>query len=167
MALRVGELAFAATVVGLVGSYLHAYKSGSGWPLARFIYIEIIAGLSILFALLWLLPFAGGFFHWPVDLLLAFAWFAAFALLVNYVDNRTGCSGSTFHWGGITHGGFCGRWRASEAFSFLSALFWLASALVGLWFIRRERRKGATPTDGAGADGGYARRGPWYRRSRV
>jgi len=144
--LRIGELAFAGVVAGIVGSYLNDYHKGSGEPLARFIYIEIVAGLSLLFALLWLIPFAGGFFHWPVNLFLSLAWFAAFALLVNYVDG-TSCGGSAFHWGGITNGGFCGRWRANEAFSFLSAIFWIVSAFVGLWFMHRERRK--TVNDGA------------------
>ncbi|EXJ92310.1 hypothetical protein A1O3_00860 [Capronia epimyces CBS 606.96] len=148
IALRVGEIAFAAVVAGIVGSYLHDYRSGSGLPLARFIYIEVVAGLSILLALLWLLPFASGFFHWPIDLILSFAWFAGFGLLVNYV-NKTTCGGHTFDWAGITHGGFCGRWKSNEAFSFLSAIFWLVSALVGLWFIHRERSKTAPADDRA------------------
>lgn len=133
-------------MAGLVGSYLHDYRTGSGWPLARFIYIEVVAGISILLGLLWLLPFTRTFHHWPVDLLLAFAWFAAFGLLVNYVD-RTICGGHTFDWGHLTRGGFCGRWRSNEAFSFLSAIVWILSALLGLWFIYRERRKTAPAAD--------------------
>jgi hypothetical protein len=80
--LRVGELAFAATVAGLTGEYLAANHE-SDWSQKRFIYTEVIAGLSILLALLWLLPFSGGFIHWPVDLLISVAWFVAFGLLVN------------------------------------------------------------------------------------
>ncbi|KAL2436925.1 hypothetical protein ABEF95_015463 [Exophiala dermatitidis] len=173
IALRGGQLAFAAVVAGIVGSYLHGYRHGSGLPLARFIYIEIVAAISILLALLWLLPFSAGFIHWPVDLLLSFAWFAAFALLVNYVD-RTSCGGHTFNWGGITRGGVCNRWKANEAFSFLSAIFWMLSALLGLWYIHRESRKvargGAPHADPAAPiaadDAAYPRR-RWYRRSRV
>ncbi|KIW99855.1 uncharacterized protein Z518_10783 [Rhinocladiella mackenziei CBS 650.93] len=143
MGLRVAELAFAGVVAGIVGSYLHDYQTGSGWPLARFIYVEVIAGVSLLFGLLWLLPFASSFFHWPVDLLLSFAWFASFGVLVDYIDG-TDCDEDTFDWSGITEGGFCGRWKAAEAFSFLSAIVWILSAMVGIWFIRRDRRK-ATP----------------------
>lgn len=116
------------------------YNAASNWPHARFIYTEIVAGLSILLALLWILPFAGGFFSWPIDLILSFAWFAAFGLLVNFVHG-TNCGGSTFDWSNITHGGVCNRWRTAEAFSFLSAILWLASTLLGLWFLHRERRK--------------------------
>ncbi|KAK5555136.1 hypothetical protein LTR46_006766 [Exophiala xenobiotica] len=147
--LRVAELAFAAVVLGVTSKYLHDYRSGSGAPLARFIYVEVVAAISVLFALLWLLPFASGFFHWPVDLFLSFAWFAAFGLLVNYVNGRTNCGGNTFDWSGIRHGGTCGRWKSNEAFSFLSAIVWIFSGLVGLWFIHRERRKTVRATDGA------------------
>jgi hypothetical protein len=48
-------------VAGVVGSYLHDYESGNGWPLGRLIYIEIIAGISILLSLLWLFPFTSRF----------------------------------------------------------------------------------------------------------
>ncbi|KAK5049059.1 hypothetical protein LTR84_005481 [Exophiala bonariae] len=143
MILRAGELAFAGIVAGVVGKYLHDYRSGSAQPLARFIYIEVLAGISLLLGLLWLLPFSSGFVHWPVDVFISVAWFAAFGILISF-------------------NGTCGRWRATEAFSFLSAIFWLVSALVGIWFIRRERRK-AAPVAGT-----YTRR-RWFghRRSAV
>ena len=38
--------------------------------------------------------------------------------------------GSIWHWGDITQKGTCQRWKADVAFSFLSFIFWLASALV-------------------------------------
>ncbi|KEF52927.1 uncharacterized protein A1O9_10833 [Exophiala aquamarina CBS 119918] len=142
MILRAGELAFAGIVAGIVGKYLHDYRSGSDQPLARFIYIEIVAGISLLLGLLWLLPFASGFVHWPVDVFVSAAWFAGFGVLVQWRNSAQGaCAGDTFAWDQISLRGTCGRWRATEAFSFLSAIFWLVSALVGVWFIHRERRK--------------------------
>lgn len=63
-----------------------------------------------------------------VDFVLALAWFAAFGLLVNALG-PVHCGG-VFHRGGDSHGGICGKWKASEAFSFLSAIFWLVSALL-------------------------------------
>jgi hypothetical protein len=112
--------------------------------LARFIYIEVVAGISILLGLLWLLPFASGFVHWPVDVFISIAWFAAFGILVQWRNTHPGaCASGTFNWDEISFNGDCGRWRATEAFSFLSAIFWLVSALVGIWFIHRERRKAA------------------------
>jgi hypothetical protein len=116
------------------------------WPQARWIYTEVIAGLSILLGLIWLIPFSSGFFSWPstclshgtykfsciltqalVDILISFAWFAAFGILVDAIHHSS--CGSIWSWrfGGE---GFCGRWKAAEAFSFLSAIVWLVSALV-------------------------------------
>ena len=76
----------------------------------------------------------------PMDILLSAAWFASFGLLVQWMDKST-CKGDTFNWNQISFHGFCGRYRSAEAFSFLSAIFWLLSALIGLWFIHREGRK--------------------------
>jgi hypothetical protein len=52
-------------VAGIVGYYLNNYYQIRGWPQARWIYTEVIAGLSILFGLIWSIPFAAGFFAWP------------------------------------------------------------------------------------------------------
>jgi hypothetical protein len=53
-------------------------------------------------------------------------------------------------------GDICGKLKAVMAFSFLAAICFLASALVGLLWIRRRERKIAH---------GHRRR--WYRHSRV
>jgi hypothetical protein len=66
--------------------------------------------------------------HYPMDLIMSGGWFAAFALLVMYIHDID-CGGA-FHWAGITHGGNCNQWKADEAFSFLSAIFWFCSALL-------------------------------------
>ena len=140
-------------VAGIIGSYLHGYSHTHSWPGGRFIYSEVIAGLSILLALVWLLPLTNNFHHWPTDIILSLAWFAVFGLLVNYIGG-TNCKSSVFNWTIVTSGGVCGRWKASEAFSFLSAIFWLASALVGIWFMRRLRdhhnADAVAANDGAG-----------------
>lgn len=158
--LRIGELAFASVVAGLTGQYLHEVKGASDWSKSRFIYTEVIAALSILLSLLWLLPFSGSFIHWPVDLFLFVCWIVAFGLLVNFIGPLN--CGSVFHWGDLTQGGICQKWKADVAFAFLSAIFWLVSALLALWVVRKHQR-------GAVADGGNATRGrrKWYRSSRV
>jgi hypothetical protein len=113
MVLRFAELVCASVVAGIIGSYLDSYDDANTWPEKRFIYTETIAGLSILLSLIWLLPFTGGFLHWPIDLIISAAWFAAFGLLVNALG-RNGCGGGAFSWGGITQGGVCNRWRVSS-----------------------------------------------------
>lgn len=158
--LRTGEFAFAAVVAGLIGKYLHDYdRAHSGMPHARYIYTEVIAAISVLLALLWLLPFSGGFIHWPADLVISAAWFASFGLLVNAIHGSN--CGRVFNWSGITHGGYCNRLRASEAFAFLSAILWFASTLLGLWFVHKTRR------DARVAHNSSHTRRRWYRRSNV
>ena len=50
------------------------------------------------------------------------------------------------------------------AFTFLSAIFWLASGLLGLYFVRKHRRTNRTVAgDGIATNRGSARR-KWYRR---
>ncbi|CAN8105786.1 unnamed protein product [Discula destructiva] len=159
MILRIAELVFAAVVAGITGHYLHLQKGQSSWQLGRFIYTEVVAGLSILLSILWLLPFAGSFIHWPIDLVLSIAWFAAFGLIVSWLG---GSCGNTFDWSNLgLRGSNCGTWKTDEAFAFLAAICWLVSALLGLRWVRKhtDRRTANTTTTTSN------RR--WYRRSRV
>ena len=116
-------------------------------PHARFIYTLVISSLSLLLGIIWLIPFSGGFTTFAIDLFMSLAWFASFGLLVHFT--RGACNAGAFDWGGITSGGTCNRWRAAQAFAFLSAVFWLTSALVGIWFTRKERRGNAKHVDHA------------------
>ncbi|KAL2833550.1 marvel domain-containing protein [Aspergillus pseudoustus] len=136
--LRIAEIAFAAVVAGIFGWFLAKFDDIDVWPKPRWIYTEVIAGISILFGLIWLIPFSSGFFTWPLDLLISFAWFAAFGILVD-ANDRLNC-GSIWAWGRITDNTYCGRWKAGQAFAFLSAIVWIVSALVGIWFTFRVRR---------------------------
>ncbi|KAI1140252.1 marvel domain-containing protein [Hypoxylon sp. FL0543] len=152
MILRLAELAFGAIVAGINGQYLHDVRNTSSWDQGRFIYTEVVAGVAIFFALIWLFPFAGSFVHWPVDLVISICWFVAFGLLVNYLN---GSCGYVFAWDDVSfrRGEGCGRFKAVIAFAFLSAICWLVSAIIGFMWVRdRETRA-------------YRRR-TWYR-SRV
>jgi len=155
--LRIGELAFAAVVAGLSGEYLHVVHSSPDWSKKRFIYTEVIAALSILLALFWLIPFSGGFIHWPVDVLLSVGWFVAFGLLVKFIGPLQ--CGSIWSWSNLTEKSQCEKWKADVAFTFLSAIFWLVSALVGIWFVYRHKHT-RSPNAALG-------RRRWYRRHRV
>ncbi|OQE39772.1 hypothetical protein PENCOP_c006G02240 [Penicillium coprophilum] len=138
--LRVAEIAFAAVVAGVIGHYLaqvnHSSSDVDWWPQSRWIYTEVIAGLSILLGLIWLIPFSSGFFSWPMDILISLAWFAAFGVLVDALHHMPCGSIWSWHFRGDR---MCGRWKAAEAFSFLSAIVWLVSAIVGIWFTFRVR----------------------------
>jgi len=155
MLLRLAELAFAAVVAGLTGRYLHALEGVSSWHLGRFIYTEVVAGLSILFAIIWLFPFSGSFIHWPADFIFSVMWFAVFGLLVDWLN---GACGYVFYWGDISLDNgvnSCSEWKANVAFAFLSAICWLASAILGIYWVRRHRTTVPVTTT-------YRRR--WYRR---
>lgn len=84
MILRLAELVFAAIVAAINGQYLHTIShTTTHWQQARFIYTEVVAGVAIFFALVWLFPFSGSFVHWPMDLFISACWFAAFGVLVH------------------------------------------------------------------------------------
>lgn len=63
-----------------------------------------------------------------VDIILSLAWFAAFGILVDAI-HKLNC-GSIWHWDGFLSGDTCGRWKAAEAFAFISAFVWLVSGIV-------------------------------------
>ncbi|RYP50550.1 hypothetical protein DL768_003946 [Monosporascus sp. mg162] len=139
MILRIAELVFAAIVAGVNGRYLRIISDLDSWYQARFIYTEVVAGLAMLLALIWLFPFSGSFVHWPVDLFISICWFAAFGVLVNYLD---GSCGRVFAWGDMAlRGSVCGRFKAVIAFSFLSAICWLVSAIIGFMWVRDHENR--------------------------
>lgn len=63
-----------------------------------------------------------------VDIILSLAWFAAFGILVDAI-HQLNC-GSIWHWNNFLSGDTCGRWKAAEAFAFISAFVWLVSGIV-------------------------------------
>ncbi|KAA6413826.1 MAG: hypothetical protein FRX48_02188 [Lasallia pustulata] len=159
--LRASELAFAAAVAGLIGHYLHAYRHVNIGPKGRFIYTEVVAGLSIVSALIWLLPFTftGGLTSWPLDLLFFTAWTVAFGLLVAFVAPLH--CGYIWNWYSISEKGMCEKWRAAAAFSVVSALFWLLSALLGYNLLRRAHDNVRDARDSGVTPG--TRRRKWYQ----
>ncbi len=88
--LRLAEMAFAAIVAGINGHYLHTLHNADSKPLWRFIYTEVVAGISILLAIVWLIPFSGSFIHWPADFIISVTWFVAFGVLVDWLDDNCG-----------------------------------------------------------------------------
>ncbi|KAJ6790009.1 hypothetical protein PWT90_03798 [Aphanocladium album] len=152
--LRGAELVFAAIVAGVNGEYLHQNKGthGSQW---RFIYTEVIAALGIFFALIWLIPFSSTFTHWPIDIILSILFWISFGVLVNLVGSSCG---AVFNWNNVhpVHGDQCGKFKATIAFTFLCAILFLASALIGLLWTRKREHKARR------ADAVHHRR--WYRR---
>jgi len=158
--LRVGELAFSATVAGLTGEYLHQRRGARASTHKRHIYTIVVAAISILFSLLFLLPFLASFAKWPVDLILFVLWIVAFALLADF--NGDNSCGSIWRWGNVTQRNQCGKYKANMAFSFLAAIFFLVSAILGFWVMRKQRR--GTRTEHVKHSHTTTGRRKWYGR---
>ncbi|KAK8190035.1 uncharacterized protein BKA78DRAFT_148165 [Phyllosticta capitalensis] len=142
MFLRFGEFVSAAVVLGVTSYFLYEqHHHDYDGPKAREIYTIIIAALSLVSSLVLLIPFTFTFLHYPWDLILSMAWFASFGLLVDFVDDNLTCSGP-FHWGGLANGSYCSKWKADEAFAFISACFWLVSFLLGAYVFHRRTAEG-------------------------
>ncbi|KAF2398588.1 integral membrane protein [Trichodelitschia bisporula] len=140
--LRFAQFVCGAVVLGLVAHFLHQHHKTHAGPIGREIYTEVVAALSVVLSLIWMIPFTSTFLHYTTDFILSAAWFAAFGTLVNWI-HKANCGGA-FQWGGIHRGGYCGQWKATEAFSFLSAIFWLASAALGIHVVHRGTREATT-----------------------
>lgn len=143
--LRVLELISAAVVAGLVGHELRRADKAGARPGKRFIYTEVVAGLALLLSILLLLPMTWAFSLWPLDFVMFILWIVAFGLLVDWMPTRSCGSGWNFNpWddSGINH---CQQLKAALAFSFLSAIFWLASGAIAAWTLHRTRGATAEP----------------------
>jgi hypothetical protein len=151
---RFAEFVCAAVVMGIDAHFLNVRRKTHVGPIGREIYTIVVSVLSVFLALIWLLPFTSTFMHYPMDFLLSAAWFGVFGALVNWL-HKTGCGGA-FNWSGIQHSGTCNQWQAAEAFAFLSACFWLASALLGVFVYHKLSRRAA-------ADAAPRRRRRWGR----
>ncbi|KAH8723123.1 hypothetical protein GQ44DRAFT_565463, partial [Phaeosphaeriaceae sp. PMI808] len=138
-----------AIVLGLTAYLLHVHTDDGHIyvPFSRLIYSAVIAAISVVLSATAMIPKTIAMAHLVTDLLLAGAWFAVFAVLQYWYDTNLECGG---HWN-WTHAGFwrsiCGHWVAVQAFSFLAAVLWFASFVLGLpvW-ARANKGIGTTAT---------------------
>jgi hypothetical protein len=79
--LRVLQLISAAIVAGILGRLLHLVHVAHGHMNDRLVYAITIAGLSIFFSLLLILPFLYSFLAFPLDIIMFILWMVAFGLL--------------------------------------------------------------------------------------
>ncbi|KAF1841812.1 uncharacterized protein K460DRAFT_174158 [Cucurbitaria berberidis CBS 394.84] len=158
--LRVAQFVCAAIVLGLTAYFLHQREKYGVGPFGRLVYSVVIAAISVVLSLIWMIPTTSSIVNYATDLLFCAAWFAAFGVLQDWYDDALQC-GSTWDWRGIGFwNGLCGQWNAAQAFSFLAAVFWFASFILGILAHHRNERA-TVATDGATS------RKRWFRRSRV
>lgn len=139
LALRLAQFVCAAIVLGLSAYFLHLYDTHHIGPFNRLVFSTAIASVSLWIAVIWTLHGTATLVHIGADLFFSAAWFAVFGLFQDYYADWIKC-GSVWDWGGVgLVGSYCGQWNAAQAFSFLSAVAWFASFLVGILAWQRAR----------------------------
>ncbi|KAF8429197.1 marvel domain-containing protein [Tirmania nivea] len=138
--LRLLQLASAAIVTGIIGDYISYTNQAGVSPGDRFVYTIVIAAFSLLTSLILLVPFTASLTVFPLDFLFFILWIVSFGLVVDFIAPMN-CE-----WGWSWNGRYylsevdqCQRWKACLAFIFLSAMFWLMSAILALWVVYRTR----------------------------
>ncbi|KAK0630516.1 hypothetical protein B0T17DRAFT_590006 [Bombardia bombarda] len=153
--LRVWELICSVIVLGILGRFLHLADMAGALKDSRMIYTIVIASISAIYSILFILPFIYAFLGFPVDLLLFVAWLVAFCLLITRTGTAT-CSSTWywnywgFYWGGwwgnpwritgpgdIGYAG-CSSWRTVLAFSFMASIAFLISGILGAIVVYRH-----------------------------
>ncbi|KAJ5041255.1 uncharacterized protein L3040_005803 [Drepanopeziza brunnea f. sp. 'multigermtubi'] len=176
--LRVCELAFSILSASLTATHLHLTRNTSATfsysQQNRLIYAEVIAALSILFSLLFLLPFTASLYHYHyrylisigIDIALSAALIAAFALLLNQRAHSHSHSHSP------SRNSTCQILKANIAFLFLSSIFFFVSAVLSVytcWNMNEDRNEDRNENrDGgqSGRDVVVESRGARWRESR-
>lgn len=111
LSLRATQFLTSTIVLALTATILsrrHTYSSEDAL-FARLIYILIVAALSLVLSLLWILPTTNAIVHLGADLFLAAAWFAVFGILQGWFSEELRCGSGAWH-GKLSHG-FCFRVR--------------------------------------------------------
>ncbi|KAH8716827.1 hypothetical protein GQ44DRAFT_762453 [Phaeosphaeriaceae sp. PMI808] len=139
--LRTGQFIFAAIVLGLTAYFLHARRHHGVGPYGRLIYSIIWSSLSLIVSIIWAIPTTSSITGYGSDLVFTGGWAAVFGLLVTWFSHA-GC-GSAWNWTGfsLSRSNACGQWRAAQAFSFLSLVFWFASFCLGVITVHRLSRR--------------------------
>ncbi|KAF1917942.1 hypothetical protein BDU57DRAFT_182156 [Ampelomyces quisqualis] len=141
--LRMGQFVFAAIVLGLTAYFLYQRSRHGVGPFGRIVFSVIWSSLSIIAAIIWVIPTTSSMTGYVSDFVFTAGWAAVFGLLVRYFDG-VNC-GSAWNWTGfsLSRDNYCGQWRAAQAFSFLSLVFWFATFLLGIITVHRLSRRAA------------------------
>ncbi|KAK0736322.1 hypothetical protein B0T21DRAFT_383891 [Apiosordaria backusii] len=147
--LRLGELVCGAVVLGLLGRAFYLINdAGVLEPEGRLIYAAVVASLTILDSLVFIVPFAYSYWSFPLDFIFFVLWIVAFGLLESLTGIQT-CYSSWFnnywgyYWGSwyyVSPPGIdidwtgCNAWRTVLAFSFIASMIYLANGFLGLYW---------------------------------
>ncbi|KAK4231896.1 hypothetical protein QBC38DRAFT_464843 [Podospora fimiseda] len=156
--LRPFELACSVIVLGLLSRAIYLINQADIGQDSRILYAEVLAVISTLFSLLFVLPFLYAYLVAPVDVILFIMWMVAFGLLAA----RTGTNVCNSWWYWNYWGWAWGRWyidgvpnpawsfynapgcasyRVVLAFSFMVSIAYLLSAILGAIITSRYWKK--------------------------
>ncbi|KAG5963360.1 hypothetical protein E4U56_002780 [Claviceps arundinis] len=135
--LRVLQFASAAIVTGIT-AYFISQSDTTTWNLGRFIYSQLIAGISLLVIFVTLLPSVDAFVQIPIDIALSLLWWGVFGLLFNFTQYPCGW---VFEWMNIAppYEPQCAKFDASTAFSLAAAILFMVCGIANVFI---ERRRG-------------------------
>ena len=68
--LRITQVICSISIIGIASNYIATYKSRSLGHLSRFIFADVVAGVSTFFAIIWLIPFSSNYMNWYIDAML-------------------------------------------------------------------------------------------------
>ncbi|PVH72415.1 hypothetical protein DL98DRAFT_610735 [Cadophora sp. DSE1049] len=145
--LRIGECASSVIVLGVVSRLLYMVGQANASTDSRLIYTTVIASISTIFSILFVLPALYAFLAFPMDFIMFITWLVAFCLMETLTGIHT-CDAFWywnywgFYWGGIwrrnivVHGpadidwAGCSSWKCVLAFSFIVSMTYLLSACL-------------------------------------
>jgi len=129
--LRAAQFVCAVIVMGIMAWFESLYQgvASNVQPQPQVIYTLVVSVLAAASAVIFFIPFAVSMMHYFWDFIMMVAWFAAFGVLINYYGTPDCNSDQS-----------CQRWQTAEAFSFISAILWGLSMLVGLTLVHNVRQ---------------------------
>ena len=109
----------------------------------------------MLCSILWIVFYTAESYSVGADLFISLAWFAAFGTLMEYVDCHH-CTTSPFniHYGNKIGNGLCKEWRATEAFAFITGVFFLGNVIFIIYAKFFSCKRTSTPSSPGAVEGG-------------
>jgi hypothetical protein len=95
--LRFIQFASAVIVLGVLGHFVHLLDDNDGNTDGRIIYTMVVAGIGIVYSILFIAPVDKLFLSFPADFVLFIMWLVAFCLLQDVSRSTTLCFALTLH----------------------------------------------------------------------
>ncbi|KAK0609486.1 hypothetical protein B0T14DRAFT_572175 [Immersiella caudata] len=152
----VQELVCSAVLLGIVTKFINSVIGAGGQNDSRLIYTLIVASISTVYSLLFMAPFLYTFLAFPADISCLSCGSSPFCLLATRVATNT-CNALWYssywgyYWGnpwyydpiGNNIGyASCPKWRAVLVFSFMAAVTYLVSSILGLIVVVKHYKVG-------------------------